>query len=97
MNIVLHLVANFISSNYRQNQSAFACDLCHKTMKSEDSLKKHVQFTCLKDRPVSCHICQKSFIDNKSVRIHVASVHMKEKPHLCPACGKGSSIYDVRW
>ena len=58
-------------------------------MKTEDSLKKHVRFTCLNERPVSCHICEKPFIDNKSVRIHVQSVHMKEKPHLCPSCGKG--------
>jgi len=80
----LHLLVR-----HRKNQSEFACDLCQKVMKSEDSLKKHVQFTCLKERPVSCHICEKPFIDNKSVRIHVQSVHMKEKPHLCPSCGKG--------
>ena len=67
---------------HRKNQSEFACDLCQKVMKTEDSLKKHVRFTCLNERPVSCHICEKPFIDNKSVRIHVQSVHMKEKPHL---------------
>jgi len=33
---------------HRKNQADFACDLCGKIMKSEDSLKKHVQFTCLK-------------------------------------------------
>ena len=70
---------------HRKNQSEFACDLCQKVMKTEDSLKKHVRFTCLNERPVSCHICEKPFIDNKSVRIHVQSVHMKEKPHLCPS------------
>lgn len=74
---------------HRKNQDDFACDLCGKILKSEDSLKKHVQFTCLKERPVSCHICNKPFIDKKSVRIHVASVHFKEKPHLCSECGKG--------
>ena len=74
---------------HRKNQDEFACDLCGKILKSEDSLKKHVQFTCLKERPVSCHICNKPFIDKKSVRIHVASVHFKEKPHLCSECGKG--------
>jgi len=80
----LHLLVR-----HRKNQSEFACDLCQKVMKTEDSLKKHVRFTCLNERPVSCHICEKPFIDNKSVRIHVQSVHMKEKPHLCPSCGKG--------
>ena len=87
---------------HRKNQSEFACDLCQKVMKTEDSLKKHVRFTCLNERPVSCHICEKPFIDNKSVRIHVQSVHMKEKPHLCPSyvfitCFHESWIFYLRF
>jgi hypothetical protein len=74
---------------HRKDQTKFACDMCNKVLKSEASLKKHVQFTCMKDRPVSCGICSKNFIDNKSVRIHIQSVHMKEKPHLCAECGRG--------
>ena len=74
---------------HRKDPTKFECGLCFKHLKSEDSLKKHVQFTCLQDRPESCPICQKNFICKKSVKLHVQSVHFKEKPHLCSECGKG--------
>ena len=73
----------------RKDPTQFQCDLCQKHLKTEDSLKKHVQFTCLQDRPESCPICFKNFICKKSVKLHVQSVHLKEKPNICDECGKG--------
>ena len=52
----------YILVRHRKDPSQFSCDLCGKHLKSEDSLKKHVQFTCLQDRPEACPICGKNFI-----------------------------------
>ena len=73
---------------HQKNQDDFQCNLCGKILTSVDGLKKHVQFTCLKDRPVSCPICH-NLSSPISLRIHVQSVHNKEKPHLCAECGRG--------
>uniref|UniRef100_A0A1I8NYW4 Protein krueppel n=1 Tax=Stomoxys calcitrans TaxID=35570 RepID=A0A1I8NYW4_STOCA len=76
-----------------ESNELYPCTKCKKKLKTETSLKRHLELhekrsTVDRERKCVCNICDRGFPHAYMLRDHLRS-HSGEKPYLCSECGKG--------
>ena len=67
-------------------QSDLNCDICSKSFKRLDNLKRHKKIH--EGKLYDCSACPKSFSTSLGLEVHVAGVHKERKSHKCIFCEK---------
>ncbi|KAJ8299473.1 hypothetical protein KUTeg_023533 [Tegillarca granosa] len=78
------LQAHILSSH--DEVKAFTCDICGKSFKKKQYLKKHCT-THEEDRGYKCDICGAKIMGSHQYKNHM-TVHKGERPHACTVCDK---------
>ncbi|EAT34182.1 AAEL013547-PA [Aedes aegypti] len=64
------------------------CQICHKWLKGERCLQKHLRYTHYETEQVhTCDICQQNYPNSRALWSHKKVVHVEEK-FECEFCGK---------
>lgn len=71
---------------FEEDVRKFQCDICYKTFRRRDGLKKHKKIHT-GERNFKCDICGKAFIEKGKLSIH-QNVHNNVKNFSCDFCEK---------
>eukprot|EP01083_Nonionella_stella_P036191 98775_1 len=66
------------------SRQTFACDVCHKLLKSQSSLNSHM-ITHSDNRPFTCDKCPKAFKRKFGLNQHLR-IHTGERSYRCDTC-----------
>ena len=82
--------SNFIRhQETHQSNRSFECQVCFKSLKSEEYLTSHIKSFHTNERNHRCVLCDKSFITAKVLNDHMTKVHGdRTKKHPFNLCEK---------
>ncbi|XP_073812569.1 uncharacterized protein isoform X13 [Musca autumnalis] len=75
---------------YHSPSNIVVCDICGKTMRSADTLKKHKNAIHIKKPkvPAQCNYCGKWYSTRGTLQTHVLNMHIyTDTEHRCEICG----------
>lgn len=76
-------------SRCHSEKRLFKCNVCGKSLKTPENLKKHIQNVHRPRKPFPCQICGKSFSSNGNRKLHEKNIHVRQrKLHKCSICKK---------
>ncbi|XP_061402534.1 zinc finger protein OZF-like [Musca vetustissima] len=84
---------------YHSPSNLVVCDICGKTMRSRDTLKKHKNSVHNKKPkvPEQCSYCGKWYSTRSTLQLHVLNMHIHtDKEHRCEICGFVSTTREAK-